>query len=143
MRNTVKARDAVERADLAAVARWARKSTESTAIFRFDSEAFPILARRSLVFTLKDIDAVASHRPDRAAFWAERRTIGRQAGSNPTALREAGVRCGTDYVVVPAGKPLEGALTTRVEYENLTYVVLAADRPRSGGGRAQKIAGAA
>ena len=142
MRNTIKARDAVERADLAAVAQWAGKSTESTAAFRFDSEAVPILARRSLVFTWKDIDTVASDRPDRAAVWAERRRILRQAGSNPAALWEAGVRFGADYVLVSAGKPLERAPAARVQYENLTYVVLATDRARADTGTVGKATGA-
>jgi hypothetical protein len=142
VRNTVRAREAVEFADLAAVAQWARESTDSRAVFLFDSPAFRVLARRSLAFTSKDVDAVASHRPDRAAVWAERRTILRQAGSDPAALWDAGVRVGADYVVVPAGKPLSGALAARTQYENLRYVVLATDPTRSGTGTARKTAGA-
>jgi hypothetical protein len=141
VRNTIRAREAVELADLAAVAQWARESTDAKAAFLFDSPAFRVLARRSLAFTSKDVDAVASHRPDRAAMWAERRSVLRQAGSNPAALWEAGVRFGADYVVVPAGQPLEGALAGRVQYENLTYVVLTTDRARSRRVTAPKTAG--
>ena len=141
VRNTIQARDAVELADLAAMAQWARTSTDSHAVFLFDSAAFRILAQRSLAFNWKDIGALASHRPERAAAWAERRATLRKAGSNAAALWDAGVRFGADYVVIPAKSPLEAALATLVRYENLTYVVLATDRGRVEGRESAKTTG--
>jgi hypothetical protein len=142
VRNTVRAREAVELADLAAVGRWAKESTDPRAVFLFDSPAFRVLARRSLAFTSKDVDAVASHRPDRAAVWAERRTMLRQAGSDPAALWDAAVRFEADYVVVPARNLLGRELAARVQYENLTYIVLGTDRARADKGMGGKSAGA-
>jgi hypothetical protein len=141
VRNTIKAREVGELTDLRAAAQWARESTESTAVFLFDSAAFRVLARRSLAFSWKDIGVVTSHRPDQAAAWAERRATLRKAGSDPAALWNAGVRFGADYVVIPARSPLEAELASRVRYRNNTYVVLVTKGEGTNGGKAGKPLG--
>jgi hypothetical protein len=130
-------------ADLAAVARWARDTTEREDVFLFDSPGFRVLARRSVAFATKDGLAVVYHRPDRAAEWVGRQEILRLAGGNPHALWEAGIRYGVDFIVIPAAAVKGDPLETRVRYRNATYAVLATDRTRSHTAMRRRAAGEA
>jgi hypothetical protein len=138
VRNTVRARESAELSDLNAVAQWAMESTDSaavflfdSAVFRVDSAAFRVMARRSVVFSWKDIGVVASFRPDRSAAWAERRETLRRAGSDPDALWNAGIRFGADYVVMRATAQLKAEFASRLRYDNATYFVFATNQSRT------------
>jgi hypothetical protein len=121
---TLRARDAAELADLAAVAEWARKETAPSDLFLFDSAAFRVMARRSLVFSSKDIGPFIFQLQDRAASWLERMEAVRLAGSDPNALLEVGVRYGAQYVVIPAAQ-VNADRREDLQYVNGTYAVLA------------------
>jgi hypothetical protein len=116
-------------ADLVALAEWARAESDPGASFLFDSPAFRVLARRSLLFATKDGTAVIYHNQDRAAVWMERQAALRAAGSDPAALRAVGERFGADYVVVAARDLAPGEPTARLRYRNRTYAVLALQTP--------------
>ena len=118
-------------ADLVAVANWARGETRVEDVFLFDSAAFRVLARRSLAFATKDGAASIYHGAERSAEWSERRSMLREAGSDPVALLRVGQRVGAQYVVVPAGTLGDPRVATLVRYRNSTYGVLTT-RPEKG-----------
>ena len=121
-------------ADLAAVAEWARKETAPSDLFLFDSAAFRVMARRSLVFSSKDHGPVLIDRSDRAAAWLEWKRAMRAAGDDPEGLVQLGRRYGAQYVVAPR-RSVSDVGRQDIRYVNRSYAVLStgADR-RLGGG---------
>jgi len=111
-------------ADLVAVANWARGETRAEDLFLFDSAAFRVLARRSLAFAMKDGAASIYHGAERSAEWSARRSMLREAGSDPVALLRVGQRVGAQYVVVPARTLGDPRIQTLVRYRNSTFGVL-------------------
>jgi len=133
VRTYLRTRGDAAAADLAAVARWARQTTDVGDLFLFDSPAFRVLAQRSLAFATKDGAAAIYHRPDRAGVWEDRLKALRAAGADPVALWEAGRRYGAQYVVVPAEALGGVGLESRIRYQNATYAVLATGQARLSG----------
>jgi hypothetical protein len=120
-------------ADLASVAEWAKKETAPSDLFLFDSAAFRVMARRSLVFSSKDHGPVLIDRPDRAAAWLEWKRAMRGTGNDPEGLIRLGRRYGAEYVVAPA-RVASDVGRQDIRYLNRSYVVLSTGPDRRQGG---------
>jgi hypothetical protein len=120
-------------ADLAAVAEWARKETAPSDRFLFDSAAFRVMARRSLVFSSKDHGPVLIDRPDRAAAWLEWKRAMSAVGNDPEGLIRLGRRYGAQYVVAPT-RSVAAIGRQDIRYINRSYAVLSTGTDRRQGG---------
>jgi hypothetical protein len=113
----------VARADLVALASWARNNTARDALFLLDSPLFRVVAQRSLVASTKDIGMLFMVR--RHILEASRRVEEqRAAGDDVAALARVAEKYGADYVVVRS-RPVREEGGPTVAYRNSSYAVLA------------------
>lgn len=134
VRTYLRTRGDTAAADLAAVAEWARKETAPSDLFLFDSAAFRVMARRSLVFSSKDVGPVLIDRPDRAAAWLEWKRAMNAVGDDSEGLIRLGRRYGAQYIVAPT-RSVSDVGRQDIRYINRSYAVLStgADRRQAGG----------